>query len=249
MKSIIQSILHRKPQSPRLPIGPSPWGFVNHSVTVQGNSYRFKETTAGNRNLSGLISMQSSDGSTLLILDFYCYARILADGITLLWRETENKIVFERFYLSSLQPIGDPLTTAKTVRKKKLGYSPLSISQHWEISPYLSAGTQHSLDIPYDWSPFEETLVLTDHADSNGFDKMARAILAFDWSKRQVEVFPQDWFNQGSYDFGYQWITRVARRSDGTIVGDGIRLGSFELDESNRQIKKWLTQSPFNRYK
>jgi hypothetical protein len=249
MKSIIQTILHTEPRSLRLPIGPSPWGFVNRSVKVQGNSYRFKETVSNDRELSGLISLQNPNGLTLLVLDFYCYARLLDDGTALLWRETENKIAFDRFHLSSLQPVEDLLVTAKTVREKKLGYSPLSISQHWEISPHLSAGKPHPFDIPFDWSPFEETLVLTDHSDSDGFDKMARAILAFDWSKRQVEVFPQDWFNQGDYDFGYQWITRVARRTDGAIVGDGIRLNSFELDETNRQIKKWLTQNPFNMIK
>ena len=64
---------------------------------------------------------------------------------------------------------------------------------------------------------------------------------------RQVEVFPQDWFNDGSYDFGYQWITRVNRRVDGSIAGDGIRLGTFELDATNRMIKRWLTSDPFYR--
>ena len=87
--------------------------------------------------------------------------------------------------------------------------------------------------------------MLADYAGPSGADKMARAIFAFDWLKSQVEVIPQDWFNTGNYDFGYQWISRVARCSDGSIVGDGIRLGRFELDETNRRIKKWLIQDPF----
>jgi hypothetical protein len=78
---------------------------------------------------------------------------------------------------------------------------------------------------------------------------MSRAIFAFDWLHHRVEVLPQDWFNQGNYDFGYQWIIRVARRTDGTIVGDGIRLGSFELDETNRRVKNWVTRDPFYRLK
>ena len=242
MKSNTQN--HTEPSTLRVPFGPSPWGFSNHSFKVQGNSYRFSETVSAKDKLSGMISLQNAQGSTLLILDFYCYARILDDGTVLLWREAEN-VTFDCFALSSLHPIADTLAIAKTVREKKLGFSALPISQHWQLSPRLLPGRQHVLDVPYDWSPFEETLVLANHSDSNGFDKMSRAILAFDWLKRQVEVFPQDWFNRGSYDFGYQWITRVARSSDGTIVGDGIRLGSFELDESNRQIKKWLVQNPF----
>ena len=38
----------------------------------------------------------------------------------------------------------------------------------------------------------------------------------------------------------------MARQSDGKIVGDGIRLGSFELDDSNRQVKKWISKNPFH---
>ncbi len=232
------------PQVLRMAVGPSPWAFANRSIKVAGVSYRFREFAPGDKKLSGLISIQDSKGRVLLILDFYCYARILEDGTTLLWRESGN-IIFDCFLLSSLQPIADPFATAVSMREKKLGWAPLPASQHWEISPHLQAGSQFPLGIPHDWSHFEETLVLANHADSNGFDRMARAILVFDWLKRQVEVFPQDWFNNGSYDFGYQWITRVARRSDGKIVGDGIRLGSFELDASNRQIEKWTAQNPF----
>jgi hypothetical protein len=130
------------------------------------------------------------------------------------------------------------------MRERKLGVAPLPRSEHWELSPQLEAGV-HPLSLPHDWSRFEETLALADHDDANGFHRMARAVFAFDWTKRQVEVFPQDWFNTGDYDFDYQWITRVARCADGRIIGDGIRLGSFELDNTNRRIRKWLAQDPF----
>ena len=232
----------------RLAIGPSPWAFRDHSTVIGGATYRFRETAPGDSKLAGMTSLQDASGATLLVLDFHCYARMLDDATVLLWREsgekTERRIIFDCFALSALQRVADPLATAGEIREKKLGIAPLPTSQHWEFSPRLEAGA-HSLSVPHDWSRFEETLVLADCADTNGYDKMARAIFVFGWSKRQVEVFPQDWFNTGDYDFGYQWITRVARRSDGTIVGDGIRLGRFELDETNRRVKKWLNQDPF----
>jgi len=244
MKSKSQSFLPTE----SLPLGPSPWGFINHTVRVHKKSYQFKQT-APDSDLGGLISLQSSTDSTLLVLDFYCYARILEDGTTLLWRGTENKIAFDCFSLSSLQPLEDPLAIAQTVHEEKIGHSPLSVSQHWEFSTHLAAEKPHSLDLPYDWSQFNETLILADHSDSTRIEPRGRAIFAFDWSKRQVEVFRQDWFNHGNYDFGYQWITRIVRRPDGVIVGDGIRLGSFELDSSNCQIKRWLSEDPFYRIK
>lgn len=53
-------------------------------------------------------------------------------------------------------------------------------------------------------------------------------------------VHPQDWFNKDpQIDFGYQWITRAARDfSTGRIVGEGIRISRFELDESDRQLRR-----------
>jgi len=236
------------PEPIRLSIGPSPWAFVNRSATAGGATYGFRETAAEDSKLAGLTSIQDAQGATLLILNFQCYARILDDGTILLWREAGEKeskrIVFDSFPLSSLQSVSDPLATAAELREKKLGIAPLPASQHWEFSPRLEPRV-HTFSLPHNWSRFEETLVLADHAESNGYDKMARSIFAFDWRKEQVEVLPQDWFNDGKYDFGYQWITRVARRTDGSIVGDGIRLGRFELDDTCRQVKKWLTQDPF----
>ncbi len=56
-------------------------------------------------------------------------------------------------------------------------------------------------------------------------------------------MVPQDWYNEGRYDFGYQWVTRVARLPNGgAIVGEGIRLGVFRLNGSNRWIAEWLVE-------
>lgn len=64
------------------------------------------------------------------------------------------------------------------------------------------------------------------------------ALLEIMPSTNTVDLHPQDWFNQNlEIDFGYQWITRAARSNNtGRIVGEGIRIGRFELDESNRQL-------------
>jgi hypothetical protein len=228
-------------------IGPSPSGFRG-SFNAGGVTYRFRDTASSYSNLFGLVSLQDSQGTTLLIVDSRCYGQILEDGTVLLWREAGEKatsrVIFDSFSLAGLRPVTDPLAFAAQMRKEKMSISPLPKSEHWEISPYMKAG-KHHISIPYDWSRFNETLVLADHEDFTVHHKMARAIFTFSWAQRQVEVFPQEWFNTGDYDFGYQWIAHVVRRKDGAIIGEGIRLGSFELDESNRRVKKWLAQDPF----
>lgn len=246
MNSDNKHLQNKETDQPQFPFGPSPWAFVNQTVYAAGSLFRFEETTFDKNGSSGLIYLQSTiTGAILLILDFYCYLRILDDGTALLWHKTESGIAFDCFSLLSLEPLANPIEITKVMREAKLNYSPLSISEHWEISRHLSAEKQYSLDCPYDWSNFGELLVLADLLNSSGLDRMDQAILAFDWLNKKVEAFPQDWFNQSDYDFGYQWITRVARRSDGLIIGDGIRLGIFELDETNRRIKKWLVSDHF----
>ena len=228
----------------RAAIGPSPWAFYNHSVKINNDIFLFKDLFPGDKSYSGLIALYNSKNEILLVQDFYNYARILDDGTTLLWRAAGD-ISFDCCNITNLCPINNPKEIAQTMREKKISISPIPNSENWTIFPYLQIGVRHRINNNYKWERFEETLVLANYEISTDQKKMSRAILVFNWIDREVEVFPQEWFNNGNYDFGYQWITRVARRSDGKIVGDGIRLGSFELDNTNRNIEKWNIQNPF----
>jgi hypothetical protein len=50
-------------------------------------------------------------------------------------------------------------------------------------------------------------------------------------------LYPQDWFNQGEYDYGFEWVTRVRRdAASGKVRGDGIRLLPFTLDDTLRNL-------------
>jgi len=57
----------------------------------------------------------------------------------------------------------------------------------------------------------------------------------------RITVLPQDWFKAETMDLGYEWITRVDRDPQTShIVGDGIRICSFELTDSGTQILRFL---------
>ncbi len=50
------------------------------------------------------------------------------------------------------------------------------------------------------------------------------------------QLYAQDWFSHGGFDYGYQWVTRVARdRITGQVRGEGTRLAPFILDSSLRR--------------
>jgi len=114
----------------------------------------------------------------------------------------------------------------------------------------LQPGKHDLNEVPPLFADVGEILVLADYCPdgkpSNNFDHMCRAIFAFGFSENEVEVVPQDWFNNGAYDFGYQWITRVARDPETRrILGEGIRLGFFRLDATFRSVEEWLVNDPF----
>ena len=51
-------------------------------------------------------------------------------------------------------------------------------------------------------------------------------------------LYPQDWFNSGGFDYGYEWVTRVARNPrTGRVHGEGFRIAPFVLDDSLRRLR------------
>jgi len=233
----------------RVALGPSPWAWTNRSHVMNDRKYLFRALGEG-PDLAGVTQIINESNQALLLLDFGCYARLINDGTCLLWWEGGSKearvIEFRIFAFPELNPINDPFSAAKEMRKKKDHTTFLPSTSTLSIPAWLTEGI-HVLETPDAFLQFEETLVLADHQPgADGWKKACRAIFAFDWVGRKIQVIPQDWFNTGNYDFGYQWIARVARTTDGSIVGDGIRLGSFELDQSGKQVKRWLSQNEFH---
>ena len=233
----------------RLTVGPSPWAWRDRSHIMGGCRYRFRDL-GEEGNLSGVTTVLNERDETILLLDFQIYARFLDDGRVLLWWEEGEKdfkeIAFSSFTFDSLRAIENPVEAAKQMRETKAKTVGLDGITTVRFQCFLEAG-RHVIATPEDWKDFEETLVLADHATgSNGYDVMHRALFVFDWIHHQVDVIPQDWFNHGKYDFGYQWVARIARTESGVLIGEGIRLGTFELDESGREVKRWLSQDPFH---
>ena len=193
-------------------------------------------------------AVQDASENTILFLDYYSYLLGQDDGSVLYWHETGAKtaqiIEFIRFSLSNAKRINVSPDGLSSEQQATLYPGSVEAAVRWQFASTGAMGRQ-DIELPHDWSQFGETLVLAS-TGTYGLGP-SNAIFAFDWLSNRVEIFPQDWFNQGDYDFGYQWITRVARRSDGSIVGDGIRLGKFELDETFRQVKTWMEEDPFYR--
>lgn len=99
----------------------------------------------------------------------------------------------------------------------------------------LPAG-DNVLSIPQEFHAINEMLIVGNYAG----DETKTAIYAAYPQLGRVAVFPQLWFK--GFDDGYQWIARVTRHpSSRVFIGDGIRIGKFELTEDGCNLARWLT--------
>jgi hypothetical protein len=239
------------------PPGPSPWCL--RRMRIQGPAGILKWSSYDGPTLAGISRLHTPEGNTLVLVDFNCYITCLANGRLLLWCDRSRTstgepvdrplIHFDLIDVAFLEPIAEPDAKAARMREAEqhrfLASRPLA---EYEFSTARPAGKHSLRDVPAQFRDLAETLVLADFQpdETSGTLTQRRAIYAFRFREGQVEVVPQDWFNNGEYDFGYQWITRVARDpKTGQLLGEGVRLRAFRLGASGREVEEWLDRSPF----
>lgn len=238
--------------------GPSPWYLLKSSAIRTTRGQFHWEGCAEDKDLCELTRLVSPSRDTVLLLGFYFYVKALGDGKILVWHEKTTtcrdimggaEIAFYMLDLYQLCGFKDfrKAATRLTEQKQKILFENGLITEFTFLNS-VDEGI-YPLDLPEEFARLNEVLVLADYRprkeEDNPCDKMHRAIFAFNFQDAQAEVIPQDWFNNGNYDFGYQWITRVIRHpGSNRIIGEGIRLGIFVLDETGKQIDTWLQQDP-----
>jgi len=118
-------------------------------------------------------------------------------------------------------------------------YSAAEPAAEFEVSCALTAGI-HRIQTPPEFHAVDELLMIASRPAANK-DEPSAAVLVLRPKTGEVEVLEQKWFTANRCDVGYQWIARVARDPvTGRIVGDGIRLGKFELSEDGQDVARWL---------
>ncbi|MGH7993984.1 MAG: hypothetical protein ACREDQ_10745 [Limisphaerales bacterium] len=109
--------------------------------------------------------------------------------------------------------------------------------------PTVVAGELRTLTFPDPISKIEELLIPC-HSSGvvyEGTRCQNFGLLIARPSRDDFEIIPQDWFNTGNLDFGYQWVTQFARLPlTGKIVGGGIRISCFVLSDDLRQIDRQI---------
>lgn len=177
----------------------------------------------------------------------YVWFQVINDGRMILWRKRVNstrgldiQISVQLFNVDNLRKLADI--------DQFLGQTPTPAAPHFsvatehcaaaEISPAYTPG-KHELSLPTAFDDMPEFFVVAENPTlPSKAGHSTICIYAINPIAHCMEVFPQDWFNDGSLDYGYQWITCAVRDpASKRLLVSGIRLGGFVLDETGRGIE------------
>jgi len=236
------------PIPPHFTVGPSPWYVRNRSLAINQRTMTWREV--GTREpFAGCLLLTDEHECTILGLRIYSYLRLLDARRLLVWsqdrpsREGTPRLNLALFDLEQLPQISDTRDLCRVLGASRApARADVEPAASWSIPVSLPAG-RHDADIP-DWlSSEKEILILVDSQNSPA-DTSVRTVWRIVPPEKIIEVLPQYWYQNGNFDFGYEWITRIARDPVGRLVGDGIRMRPFLLDESGTKLERWLELNP-----
>ena len=225
--------------------GPSPW-WCHAPISSAFGPLAWKKLDQP----PGFNALTDSEGQPRLALPMYIWFRVFDEGRMLLWsrrRSAEQMIP---------SPIVVQLVNVDHLRRLAdldhwLAQRPAPVDPYFLIAPEFCASAEisaaylpgkHELSLPSAFDRVPEFFVVTENpalAKQPGCASFC--IYAVNPTMRSIEVFPQDWFNDGTPDYGYQWITCATRDlSTRRLLVSGFRIDNFVLDETGRQIEQRL---------
>lgn len=219
--------------------GPSPWYYGQQApFPSDAGLLIWKQLPT-----EGSVALVDAQGDYRLVLGFYSYTMPVNRSRILVWYEAgeppQPMAGVETFLLeiADFSPLEKKTAEARMPRAlaPKLIFNGGLIAST-TVPASLKPGVNRFV-FPAPFETLPEILMLGNNSSIPG-STMKRAIYCLRPNERAIEVLPQDWFNLGDFDFGYQWITKVVRDPhSGRIAGTGIRLKSFILDESGRRVE------------
>jgi hypothetical protein len=144
---------------------------------------------------------------------------------------------FQLYDIASLRPMTDKQATFARLTKTAFAAAATPVAEY--SIPRNQPDGPRTTQFPSEFADCPELLVLV--SNDNAWDNVGLDLWSIDPPNQQMKVISQDWFTRGPYDFGYQWVTRVARSTEtGNLIGDGIRIGASVLNEDGSRFLEWL---------
>ena len=220
---------------PVLGPGPTPWYVDTSTQPLPGFAWQ----SAGD---SGKILLVGRNGP-VAILNFYNYVMALDQSSLLIWHQEAGDgispgpvrlLIIRPALLKALEDLDSKLEAMSRTGpgpKVIMGGDPCA-----EIRlPTVGTNDGRRIVFPDQLQSIDELLILCQTAPALN----QLALLVANPKRSFYRLYPQDWFNHSDVDFGYQWVTRVARDPvTKQVHGDGIRIAPFVLADSLRQLSE-----------
>ncbi len=236
--------------------GPSPWYLLSSGPQLKYGAGDLQWVEAGDTGFKvGKVFLSTPRDEVLAVFNFHCYVLGLDDNQFLVWlpyeKADDNSACLKLliFKTDELEVIDDVPAVCEEMNKDKIRSLHIKGKPGLlEISRELEAGL-HPAAFPASFKEIEELLILAHSIrrdqESGSVQQMNLSLFILKPGENTVTVVPQDWFNTGPYDFGFQWPARIARDPrTGKIFGEGIHLGFFVLDETGREFEQWVKYDP-----
>ncbi len=228
-------------------VGPAPWYWNTFpELESRGRRLRWRYNEAGiGRTASVLLQVEGAE-NVLLVIAMYSRVFRIPPNLVGVWFEEGRRIrvfILDPDSLIEFQ-MGERLPDG-VEDHGGFACSGGVVGEYW-TSTDLEEG-EHPIQLPGAFAGLDQLFLIGSYSRI----QVAACSAIFEIRSgvapgtRRLGVYPQKWFNRDDFDFGYQWITRVAR-DPGTdrIVGHGIRLTPFVLQSDGCHIDRWIRQDP-----
>jgi hypothetical protein len=229
--------------------GPSPWYLCGRGPIIKTEFGATSWESAGDGPITSGKTVLKGGRQNLAILDFQYWVSSFDKKLILAWHQPyeaekwrqTNPLTIHVFDPNLFSPFDLVEKTCQSMKAEKQtifhqGGEVLS----FEI-PTNVANEVRSLSFPEPISKIEELLIPC-HSSGISYEKgncQNFGLLIARPSQGNFEIIPQDWFNTGNLDFGYQWVTQFARHPQTErVIGGGIRISNFLLSSNLRQIER-----------
>ncbi len=220
--------------------GPSPWYLKDGTEVLPG----FRWHAAGDGTSTSGKTALSGPRGTVAILNFYNYVVPLPTGRLLVWHQKHiasgptKPVVLRVLEPASLRPLLGTLEVLCSAMKEQDVPLLLDGAPEAEVELETTESQRAGIRFPDSLRHLDELLIPCHSSFAEPAASWERgdiALMVASPAKGSLSIHPQDWFNRGNTDFGYEWITRFARDpATGRVHGEGIRIAPFILEPNLR---------------
>lgn len=213
--------------------------------------FHWKPADQTSREAGGKTLLINSSSEVVGVFDYYNYVVLLDPCTLLVWNQKRRSPVdrpsspVELFIvgLGSLEPIREDIDALMKRLNDEESFFVLGGYPSTQLSlSTTDVMTECHANFPESIATSLDELLIICHSSAlRGASELGDvALLVAAPGRATFNLYPQDWFNDSKPDFGYEWITRVARNPlTNHIEGEGFRINPFVLDDSLCQLGGW----------